>query len=220
MPVALPYTALLVADEVARDAVGSMTLTSPADDEVIHQAVIDLTGLVETYLDRLLIARAHVQFVCACEWERIPGDPSSRYVAWARQWPPVEITSPTEVSIHPARKAQFVTTAPGDVEIRYVAGYRRADQDLAALQAATDPDDASVMPLADLTVLPPLVPGAVRGACLELVLHRLFQAEGKQLGTGQTRQQIGSGQMATVQSVDRGFVERVLKRLSTHRHLS
>ena len=220
MAVVLSYPALLTATEVVRDAVDSTTLKSPASNDVIHQAVIDLTDLVETYLDRTLIVRLCTQFVCAYEWERVPGDPSNRYVAWARQWPLVEITGPDEVSIHPARKTQFITDSPGDMEISYFAGYRRADQDLTALQAATDPDDPALTPLAGLAVLPPLLPGAIRGACLELVLHRLFQAEGKQFGTGQTRQQIGSGQMATVQATDRGFVERVLKRLSTHRHLA
>ena len=220
MSTPLPYTALLTAAETVRDAVDSTALKAGTDDDVIHQAVIDLTDLVETYLDRTLIVRLCTQFVCAYEWERLPGDPSNRYVAWARQWPLVEITDPAEVSIHPARKTQFITDSPGDKEISYFAGFRRADQDLAVLQAATDPDDPALTPLADLTVLPPLLPGAIRGVCLELVLHRLFQAEGKQFGTGQTRQQIGSGQMVTVQATDRGFVERVLKRLSTHRYLS
>ena len=124
------------------------------------------------------------------------------------------------MSVHAASRAQFIADWPSDREISYVAGYRRADQDLGVLKAAKDPDDEGQTPLSGLTVLPPLLPGAIRGVCLELVLHRLFAAENKQFGTGQTRKQIGTGQMATVKSVDRTFAARTLGRLSTYRYLS
>ncbi len=220
MAAQLPYTALLTAAELVRDSVNSTGLKTGSDDDVIHQAVIDTTSLVESYLGRCVIVRPHTQFVAAYEWERIPGDSQGRYEAWARQWPLVEIESPATALIHPAQREKFITTSPSDMEIVYFAGYRRVDQNLDTLQSVTDPDDDEVTPLADLAVLPPLLPGAIRGTCLELVLHRLFQAEGKQFGTGQTRQQIGSGNMATVQQADRTFIQRTLKRLSTYRHLA
>lgn len=91
MSTTLPYTALLTAAEVIRDAVKSTTLDATEHKDAIEQAIDDITSDVEEYLDRFVIVRPHVQFICSWEWERLQGDAQGRYVVYVRQWFVVEV---------------------------------------------------------------------------------------------------------------------------------
>lgn len=221
----LPYTALITPAALQGRALDSLALNlstdsngDPVDPEGWEAAVLaieDAGGALQDALGRSqLIARKVEEYFPARLWQ--PGVKPGRYYVWTGAWPAFEVEDTAEVdySVEAARGAdaslrRLFAPVRSDAEVTYYAGYRRKDQTLEDVQAEVP----------GVTKEPPVLPAAIRAACVELVLHRLFQAENKQYGTGQTRQNIG-GQNVTVSSTDTEFTRRTLKRLHSHKKLS
>ena len=221
MGLPIAYTALVTAPEVIADALQSTTLSEWDDNDAVVRAIEDVTSTIEEHLGRDLIVREQTLRFHQSQWrtdQRYIAQEALdlTYVAFAGQWPVLEVL---EVDGDSAKAAHMQIFDDGrkigyesstvvyqhPAYVKVFAGYRRRDQDIAALQAE----------LATLTVLPPQLPGKIRKAAAELALHRLFAAESKQFGTGRRMQQVGSGSMVTVESVDRHFEERVLSQLES-----
>lgn len=217
----LAYTALVTAPEVIADALQSTTLSEWDDNDAVVRAIEDVTSVIEERVGRDLIVREQTLRFYQNQWrtdERYIAQEALdlTYVAFAEQWPVVEILEVDGDSSKAAsmqifdggRKIGYESSTviyQHPAYVKVYAGYRRRDQTLTDLQAA----------LANLTALPPQLPGKIRKAAVELALHRLFAAESKQFGTGRRMQQVGSGNMVTVESVDAGFEERVLSQLES-----
>ena len=238
MPVTLPYTAHVTVEDVLRDALKSTTLTETDNGYAIRRAIRDISARIETSLDRQLVVRSYVQHVDAYQWRIARGGPrySGRQLRWeclAKFWPVVQVQS-AEVGWYGSTRSddpisqdprtyyqhrRFWTADPYDFEVTYFAGFRRTEQTLADLQAATDPDTATGTPLADLTVLPAVLPSDVTDACTRMVLARLFQAENKMWGAGSRSRLVGKDKVM-VEQVDRGFEKRQLSHLLRYRRMS
>ena len=221
MALTLNYTALVTVAEVVRDAMKSLVADVTEDEEAIVAAIHAITSQVEWHCQRELIVRPVKQYICTADWTRIPGETTGLYYAYARQWPVVEIVAEPDVTLHPVRteRRKVVTLKKDNYELDYFAGYRRLDQTNAILIAATEPGFPSgPPPLAALTKDPPLVPDEILNELTALIISRLFKAEAGQWGTGMTKQQIGEGAMAIVETVDVKFTHRTLKMLEPFRY--
>lgn len=213
------YTALLDRAQFVRDSVNSLLINPTEKKAAIDQALLDMTDLIESRIDRLFIVREYVEIITFDCWSRIPGDATKlRWHAPAEDYPLVQILSPSTVTISPfsKKRQRFMIDTPENVEVKYFAGYRRGGLTLANLQVAKDPDDNALTPLTLLTVLPLVVPAGLSGGCMELSLGRVNQAAAKTFGTGSARQQIGDN-FTTIQSKDKQFVEDIIDRLVGYR---
>jgi len=207
-------------------------LSDPATAAAIPGIIKGVTVAIERYLDRLLIVRPHVFRLRRGEWFRQEGYENDNEVlfkmAYARQWPVVQVVSvDTDTDLKAAIAIQeadaddgrFLSYDPDNtalVDIPYrvdaFAGYARHDQTMATLQAADG--------LNGIAVLPPTLPDPIRDAAIMLCLYRL-NARRSSAGYGLgSMQQVGSGSMATVESVDKGFEARILSALDSYRHLA
>lgn len=207
-------------------------LSDPAAVAAIPGIIRGVTTTIERYLDRLLIVRPHTLRLRRDEWFQQEGYENDSEVllqmAYARQWPVVQVAS---VDRDAALKAEIViqdadtddgrflsydpdSTALVDIPYRVdaLAGYARHDQTLATLQAEND--------LTGITVLPPTLPDPIRDAAIMLSLYRI-NARRSSAGYGlRSMQQVGSGSMATVETVDKGFEARILSTLDSYRYIS
>jgi hypothetical protein len=93
-----------------------------------------------------------------------------------------------------------------DVAVTYVAGYRRADQDLKDLQAEVP----------SATVEPGVLPEDIRAAALHLVLARVRVAADGMLGIQGKEQQVGRNTLR-VTGVDPAFERRTLRQLDRYK---
>lgn len=227
MAISTAYTDLLTEYDLHDAAQGGVGLDSVTNlVEIIQEA----TAVVETFLDRPLIVRSHTQRFGAKDWRQREGyettDDRLLSTAWAYQWPVVEVVSvdgdtalADDLEVHDyGRDADVLLaydTAGSITEVPhkavYFAGYRRHEQTLAGLQAESG--------LSDLTELPPVLPPAIRRACKNLCYHMVEYAGSGLYGRRQMQQQVGGGAMATVDSFEKDYVDRVLKDLVPYRRM-
>lgn len=200
----LPWWALITTDELERDALESLTDPAVPLGDIGVQVIRDATKLIESYLDRTIIVRKVAQGVDKSGWIPYVGSTDADVAVYAREWPVVEtITS----NIDPGRNSRrLVRGSEKTDEFEYFAGYKRQDQTQSGLSS-------DVSELSNLTEAPPDLPDQYRRVCLELCLEALQSAEDATLGSGRRQQQIGDGNMITVDAVDTGFVNRTLGKL-------
>lgn len=226
----MSYTDLLTYEDFARDALQGVELDGMGS--AVEQAITDATVQIESYLKRKLIVRKHTQALTLADWKANkyepygsagsvnytgPGDDRNDHtlrrtgrhtdtmIAQADEWPVVQAET-TGLSVGP--KPHLLKTNDEDADagtFEYFAGYRRQDQDLSALQAE----------LSDLTTLPDVLPPDIRRCAFALATYELVRAaEGT---IGRRRVQTSGPVSITVDSADRGFPERELKRIDNYR---
>ena len=181
---ALPWYVPVTASDLVRDSIATIE-----DDltEAVEQALTDILGNVETFLQRQLIVRQHSDTIY--RWRRRHWDDDT-YDAYVRVWPAVEVVSATnqddkDVTDYfslPRTTAEdygyrVYSTEPGRIDMTYWAGYRKREEDtLADVQAYTAEHST-------LTTLPPVLPHDIRSVITELTLHRIALAKSEQFGT-------------------------------------
>lgn len=178
---ALAFTSLCTPAEVAALLTDkpSVAQVTPGDDDFDQAAFDKLAGLceavtseIEAHLDRQLVARAYV-------WTWLAWRPPGRsgfalgsiraHAALAPEWPVVE--APEGVEIAGAEAMRLVTLSPPS-EAAVIAGYRRTDQNLAAVQAE----------ILTATTLPPVLPAALSRFATE---YAAYKHKEQSLGIGQ-----------------------------------
>ena len=124
----------------------------PANQEAVAEAISAASRMVERYCGRNFIVRLHK--------ERFT-ERSGTYVV--RAWPIVEVKEPADALILDEATVKLPSRTS---ELHYYAGYRRADQDLAALQ----------LEHSDLTQLPELLPEHIRDVTAKIVVVIIRQS--------------------------------------------
>jgi len=180
-----------------------MQADATIDDEQseVEAVITEASARIASYLNRDVIATAHEQRIYRNAWTHEPiGD---TYVAWADQWPVVEVLTDGYSRLD-ARKIEGDTD---DVLIGYIAGYIRADQSLADVQAEVP----------DATQTPGTLPNDIRNVCLRLVLYEVAETADDSLGLGQKEQAIGGANTLTVRGRDSAFYSRELAKLDRYK---
>lgn len=221
----MAYSDLVIGTEVVRDAINSTGIE--AADEALVAAITDVSNLIEEELNTRFIVQDYRLRVKASDWyldeSYVNSDLEPIYIFRPDRRPVVEIKAVQNATVIDVSALSL----PDDgaligididahddgvmpVNVDVFAGYRRADQDLAALQTEHP----------TLTVLPPVLPAIVRRTAVELVLHRITMAENKLLG-GMSRRQVVAGSTITVERADPNFERRLIReRLTAFRRFN
>ena len=212
MAITLPYWALITEADLTRDQLESLTVDTTG--EPVVEAIVSATHAIEQYLERQLIVRRYSMPVYSGHW--ITGfDASGLYFRrFAEAFPVVEVVSPSTVTIEDYRGKPGIRLRSSDGQtatVDFFAGFRRREQNVEGLNNAEDPDVPGVTPLADLTVLPPIVPRAITRKCTELTLLYLNVAASSLLGVGTYTQQVGM--QTVVQKQDTKAEDKILNDL-------
>lgn len=224
MATLLPWQAAITASDVERDNLGAPYSGSSQEDtdSSINQAILDIQGMVETYLRRPLIVREFHEIVPSSHYKYTLG-----YEKWEvilKNDPVVEIVSASTPS-SPELKNAFdldedtyagykVLSESFHVGLRvsYFAGWRRhEDTTLSELRNYTDKH-------AQLHNLPPVLPMDIRSVITEMVLHRLNLARNQQFGIGQKVQSV-AGASLRFDAPEGGFYTRRLRLLKPYMRL-
>ena len=234
--IALPYNALVTVDDIVRDSIDTVTIDTNNNQftNAISEAILDVTGYVENYLDRQLVVRKYKQWIEYYDWHST-GTRYGTYECYALHWPIVEIVSVysntskeivdddvvtlEEAPLIPKRYQRFITRYPGNYELEYYAGYKREHSTLTGIQAYTDPDDASETPLSGLTSLPPTLPYEIRKIVTELVLERLYKASNQLFGTPKRSGRTGDERTGVEANRDTGRFRHRLADLTKYRRV-
>jgi hypothetical protein len=176
-----------------------------------------VTSIIETAYDRLFIVRSYTQRVPIGAWayHRL----LDTWVAEIRETPAVEIesvdASGMTVSLAESRpghgKDWFTTDEPQDVIITFFSGHRRPDEVVSGA-TGSQINLTSETGLSGLTVTPSLIPGDVQRLAIDLGTEMLRSSAEGTRGMQRRIQNVGS-QMATIEAVDTGYQDRILKRL-------
>ncbi len=222
MATVLDYKALVTAEDIIRDGIASTNLDADVDGPIINRAVMDMTGVIETRLNRGLIVRQYQEVVY---WDRYSLRPLwNDYPIDVKAYPVVQIISATDEDgvdktseyrlMDETFEAQYQILADNydPVRLVYWAGYRRSEDESLLDVQGYSPSHAT------LTRLPPVLPWDIRSVVTELVLHRLALAETQQFGQG--RKILGvAGSDVSISAPQEDFVQNRLMMLSKHRRL-
>lgn len=224
MTTTLPYTALLTLDELFHAAMDGreMQLKRSQIRQEARRLLQDVTERVEAYLQRRLIVRAHtLRFGAWAADERLAAaSASSVWAHYAREWPVVEVVSvdgstslAPALTVYDGRLLGFdADTAVLTAHPRYasvLAGYRRSDQTLSALQEE----------VSGLTELPGLIPEEIREVAADIAIARIAYRQSGLAGLKEIGIQVGSNPI-TVQAAVRGYEDECLRRIHHHRYLA
>jgi len=267
MPV--DYTALVTAAEVKRAAFRTLgdlinTQIDAASGDLydgVLEMIEDATGVVERFLDRELIIRRQLLLFHSGHlslWEnRIVTDWPTRQgyenadedllkVAWARQWPGVEVIS-VDTDVLKAPDMQLVSASGShDVErlafdpdsalitenpfeVNLFAGYRRADQGIGTpgsgdtwtidlLLEAGPPAEFDLSALTVATTDIPLLPRDIRRAALRIAIFDIRQQMLGLLGLESSVKTVDRT-VVDLQKTRQEFVEDELAQIFSHRYI-
>lgn len=202
--VTVSYTALTTPDEVQRNALKSERWvndihTNPDVQEALRDVIEDETDRIRSYLNRNPIVRRYKG--TSVRWCRqIDGT----YLAHTHQWPAVQ-TDSGSITITDDGELEALSPVAGFV---YYAGWRRSDQELAHLQKD----------LPELEVLPPLLPGAIRRAAIQLVIVEMRRQIHGLVGMSSHTQTIG-GDTVSVQRENTAIVNQILSSIRAYRRI-
>lgn len=205
------YTDLITRQQLIRDADKSEDLfdggSLTSDEEtLIDESIRDATNDIERYLDRTVIVRKVDQGINRSKWRHDTGQADTKYVAWAREWPLVQVETSNVKRNRNLRKLE--RSSPTTEVVTYFAGYHREGQSLSDLQNE----------LPNLSTLPDRLPGAIRRVALVLSLHYILRARSGNLGVGDTITQTVGPQQVQINTTRR-FVDDQLHKLSQFRRM-
>lgn len=220
---ALPWNGLVTAEDIERDNLGQ-PFKAPTPEQTqaaIEQAILDMQGNVETYLNRNLIVREYCEtFTNPCYRYNLA---YQKFELTLKSWPVVQVISVTslngedlsdEFSLDNETYEDYkllTSNVSVGIKVRYFAGYRRKDQSMTQIQAYSEKHRS-------LTALPPILPNDIRSCVTELVLNRLTVAKNQQFGVGQTVKGIAGNEL-TFTKPDTYFSSSRLRRLKKHMRL-
>lgn len=218
---ALPWNGLVTVSDIERDNLGQpyKAPTPEQTEAAIEQAILDMQGNVETFINRELIVREYCEtFGHGNRWKYNLA--LQKFELSLKNWPVVQVISVTandgddltsEFSLDTETYDNYVLLTDSvrvGIKVRYYAGYRRRDQELSDIQAYSDMH-------AGLTELPPILPSDIRSCVTELVLNRLTVAKNQQFGVGQTVKGIAGNELQYTKP-DSYFSSSRLRRLRKH----
>ena len=195
----MAYTNLVTYQDVLRRAMES-SATIEAQQAEVERVIRDVTALIQSYLNRRLIAYTHTQRVLPGEFEYDPIAGEDTF--WADAWPVVEVLTDGYDRLTDRR----IEGEADAVAVDYVAGYRRSGQTLGQLQQNNP----------NATVHPDVLPADITRTALRLVIAEVSEVSDDLLGIGQKEVSIGRD-VTTYQGADAGFVQRELSRLDRYR---
>jgi len=199
---------ILTVQEVQEDALESSSAVEDNAQEVVERAIRDAQDRIVSYLHRPVIASVITESIGRYDWvrdEKPTGGAfaDTRYLAWAKVQPVVEVDSPEDVEVF-LDQSRLVHDRQEALKVTYIAGWKRRDQAKADLDVSPDQT-------------PPNLPNDIRRVALKLALFELAEAQ-HGAGIGQVTQAVGNGQTTTVQGPDSGYVDRQLSRLDSYRN--
>lgn len=168
-----------------------------------EQTIANVSRIIEGYLNKAVIIRKYTDEFVPEDWTYNVG--LAKYQAWPGRWPLIE-SDTTGVTISTDKTRLLYSSFLYEV-ISY-SGYRRSDQNLAALQVQ--------WPL--LAATPDIVPADIQRVAFKLTMYELNKARQNTFGTRSRIINTGS-QSATVDAEDTGFYDRELATISVHRRL-
>lgn len=215
MAIALNSRALFTAQELEDSFLGSIeddvSTDAAANTEVL--AVINAASdMVREHLDRPILVQSRTLILNGM-WFKV-GRTSYSHRARLVEWPLVEVTSSTTVSIGDANPGgQEIYSNVKHDEITGFVGYRRHDwANVAAVISALGD-------VAALTVLPPVLPYQIRDVALDLARF-LYQNRKTGRHTGSRKvTRLPSGDVQ-IDAADRAYIERALSRIDRYRHVA
>lgn len=193
-------TAMLTAQTVIGAALSSSRAAEEEPVEV-QRAIGAAQGMIESYLDRPLMAQVHTERLSRYDWTEERRTDGTTWLAWAGVQPIIEVQSPSEVSALGTDRFERDRPQPGPVD--YIAGWRREDQNKSDFDASPSED-------------PPELPGDIRRVGVEVTLYLLNEAE-HSAGMGSTEQAVGGGSTVTISGMDTGFIRRKLSMLDPYK---
>ena len=213
---------LIQAEDIQRDALDGLPIRVNDNTSAVEQAIDDLSGILEDFLNRTLTVRKTVQVIPYTRWEFVYGFNYAQ--AYLTHYPLAEIIQvldgdgedvTSEYSIHNVTEnREMMIRGPSSfrqIELTAYTGYRRKDQAIEHLRAA----DTS---LQDLNELPLILPSEIRSVLTEIVINRLTLASSGQLGSGQKVTSIGN-QDVTLSSPDDMFIHDRLLQLRNYQRV-
>lgn len=224
MATTLPWHAAITAEDVKRDNLGQPYLSGSDEEteEAINQAILDIQGMVETYLRRSLIVRDYSERVNTSRFSYDITDEA--WLVLLENDPVVEIISASTTtsgelkdSIHLDEDSYSSYKVVSDsfhvgLRIKYFAGWRRSEETtLSEMRLYSDAHGA-------LHNLPDVLPADIRSVITEMVLHRLSLARNQQFGLGQKVAGVG-GDRLQFDAPEGGFYTRRLRLLKTYMRL-
>ena len=213
---------LLRSEDIVRDSLSGLPARASENEDAINEAITDLGGILERFLNRELAVRKVIQILPISRWENVWAFNYTQ--GFLTHYPLVEIVevqdqdgndvtndySVHDIEEHKERMIKGPTTFQ-PIRLTAFVGYRRSDQDLATLQGINTE-------LADLSTLPSQLPSEIRSVLTEIVLNRLILASKGQLGTGQKVSGIGQ-QEVRISAPDHMFVNDRLRNLLDYRRV-
>lgn len=198
---------MLTVQQVQAAAQGASDDVTDNPDGVVEQAIRAVQGLIESHLDKPLLAHERTERVRREEWmeDETASGSELEWVAWADHQPVIEVESPDEVSLYFDHR-HFVRERPEPTRVRYFAGWRRNDQTGGEQQARFD----------DLDTKPDPLPNDIRRVAIKLVIFQIEHA-GQVPGITDREIAFGGGQSIRTSGVDSSFVERELSRLDSYK---
>ena len=210
---AVPFNALLIADDVTREMQNAFSGYDSSDTNtilVVEGLIQEVTEIMEGLLNRNLIVRKHQEYYNYCDWDA--SESRSKYYVVPSRYPIVEIdTSGFTIGRQKVSREDdiilYSTRYSG--AIVYYAGYKRSEQVIGDLTAESE--------LADLGTLPSNLPYDIRNVALSGVLHGLAE---RNQGPGQRSRTINPAiQSVTVTEPLRDYLQRIILERIPHRRV-
>jgi len=218
-------------DLITKDDVGDALMRADEGDVIRDQALADgsefeeealetissVTGRVQDWLSRDLIASEHTDYLSGRRWSRKLGHPRRPephpYRFHSRQWPVLALTERSDsgpsVKIDYGKKAVW-STAGTLSYVSYVAGYRRPDQHHSDFPTVVtgNVDQGDI----------PRLPEKIRQVAENIVIYRLMQRLSGLIGISMSEVSFGEFENTKSQrEADQDYEERQLRTL-TARH--
>ncbi|MEQ9091791.1 MAG: hypothetical protein RIE52_11915 [Balneola sp.] len=206
------YTDLLIPDDVKRDALNSFSIdvTSTTAQsglgasykDVCIQAIRDVTGAIESYLNRTIIVQNETIYPEDNDWMYSEGQ--EKWVLFPEVYPVIEVDTST-VSI---RNDYLIADSQINlVDVYY--GWKRTEQTLEDLQS----------PFPNLATLPSDMPNSIRRVAQNLVMYEMNRAIKGNFDISSKTTQNGSTQ-ATITESSKDVYKNELAKIEVHRRIA
>ena len=210
---AVPYSALLIADDVSDEAERDFgfDITEANTLKVVESIIQEVTGILEgaSGLGRNLIVRAYTHYFQYRDWRW--DEARDLYYVMAPQWPVVEIdtsgfTSGASSDSFQNEADMILNASRFSGVVTYYAGYKRPEQTLVGLQAESG--------LSAMGTLPSDLPYDLRNVALNAVLNNLAA---RRFGPGQRAVTMNPAvQTTTIQEPILDYVSQLVRERVYH----
>lgn len=220
MPETSRYTDLLTPDDIKVDALNALSIDVTDTTDVSGMggsykdaailAIRDVTGAIESYLDRKLIVRKWDTDIESFKWDENKALDKMQY--YPDQWPVVQVeTSGVSASNDGVR----LLSSTNKDEVVFYGGYKRREQTVGD-DGTNDLD--SETGLSGLTETPDDLPYDIRRVAFRLVMYELTMAVQNTFATSSVTKKTGQATAEITRSRTQVYDEE-LQKLHSHRRV-